>query len=177
MPVREFKDSRGREWRAWEVTPDDIDRVVGELAVAGRAASTRREYVQIFKGFHRFLTARKGAEIEAAARANGLSYRAIPITHAGFSTNQNPVHMYADGTPIAGLTQRELYMALAKTPFGKPNKAKTWKDVNSKLPALPIRVYGPPSTSGTRDALGELIGVLHTEDVLDVVFRQFCVGK
>jgi tRNA modification GTPase len=26
-------------------------------------------------------------------------------------------------------------------------------------------------------ALGELIGVLHTDDVLDVVFRQFCVGK
>ena len=24
---------------------------------------------------------------------------------------------------------------------------------------------------------GELIGVLHTDDVLDVVFRQFCVGK
>ena len=27
------------------------------------------------------------------------------------------------------------------------------------------------------DALAELIGVLHTDDVLDVVFRQFCVGK
>lgn len=27
------------------------------------------------------------------------------------------------------------------------------------------------------DALGELIGVVHIEDVLDVVFRQFCVGK
>ena len=27
------------------------------------------------------------------------------------------------------------------------------------------------------DALGELIGVLHTDDVLDVVFGQFCVGK
>jgi len=51
---------------AWEVTPEDIDRVVGELAVAGRAASTRREYVQIFKGFHRFLQARKAVEIEAA---------------------------------------------------------------------------------------------------------------
>jgi phosphate transport system substrate-binding protein len=63
----------------------------------------------------------------------------------------------AHGTPIAGLTQRDLYLALAKTPFGKPNKAKTWKDINGKLPALPIRVYGPPSTSGTRDALGELI--------------------
>jgi phosphate transport system substrate-binding protein len=63
----------------------------------------------------------------------------------------------AHGTAISGLTQRDLYMALAKTPFGKPNRAKTWKDVNAKLPALPIRVYGPPSTSGTRDALGELI--------------------
>jgi phosphate transport system substrate-binding protein len=63
----------------------------------------------------------------------------------------------AHGTPIAGLTQKDLYLALAKTPYGKPNKAKTWKDVNAKLPALPIRVYGPPTTSGTRDALGELL--------------------
>ncbi|MEV1081977.1 site-specific integrase [Streptomyces sp. NPDC050211] len=50
----------------WKVTPEDIDRVVGDLAVKGRATSTRREYVQIFKGFHRFLQARKSAEIEAA---------------------------------------------------------------------------------------------------------------
>jgi phosphate transport system substrate-binding protein len=63
----------------------------------------------------------------------------------------------AKGTPISGITQRDLYLAIAKTPFGKPNKAKTWKDVNARLPALPIRVYGPPSTSGTRDALGELL--------------------
>ena len=63
----------------------------------------------------------------------------------------------ANATPLAGVTQRDLYLALAKTPFGKPNKAKTWKDVNARLPALPIRVYGPPSTSGTRDALGELL--------------------
>ena len=60
-------------------------------------------------------------------------------------------------TPLTNLTPRELYMALAKTPFGKPNRARTWKDVNAKLPALPIRVYGPPPTSGTRDALTELI--------------------
>jgi integrase/recombinase XerD len=51
---------------AWDVTPEDIDRVVGDLAVQGRKTSTRREYVQIFKGFHRFLQARKAAEIEAA---------------------------------------------------------------------------------------------------------------
>ena len=50
---------------AWEATADDIDRVAGALAASGLAASTRRGYVQAFKGFHRFLTARKAAEIEA----------------------------------------------------------------------------------------------------------------
>jgi phosphate transport system substrate-binding protein len=55
------------------------------------------------------------------------------------------------------LTTRDVYAALAATPFGKPNTAKTWKDVNAKLPAVAIRVYGPPPTSGTRDSLHELI--------------------
>ena len=63
----------------------------------------------------------------------------------------------ARNTPIPNLTTRDIYLALAKTPFGKPNRAKTWRDVNGRLPALPTRVYGPPPTSGTRDALGELI--------------------
>jgi phosphate transport system substrate-binding protein len=63
----------------------------------------------------------------------------------------------AKNTPLQNLTTRDIYMALAKTPFGRPNRAKTWHDVNAKLPNLPIRVYGPPPTSGTRDALGELI--------------------
>lgn len=63
----------------------------------------------------------------------------------------------AKGSPLNGVTTKDVYMALAKTPYGKPNRAKTWKDVNAKLPATPIRVYGPPPTSGTRDALGELI--------------------
>ena len=63
----------------------------------------------------------------------------------------------AKGTSISGLTQRDIYMALAKTPFGKPQRAKTWKDVNAKLPAIPIRVFGPPPTSGTRDSLVELM--------------------
>jgi site-specific recombinase XerD len=51
---------------AWEVSVEDVDRVVGDLARAGRAISTRRNYLQVFKGFHRFLQARKAAEIEAA---------------------------------------------------------------------------------------------------------------
>jgi phosphate transport system substrate-binding protein len=55
------------------------------------------------------------------------------------------------------LTPEIVYKALAANPYGKPQTAKTWKDVDPSLPAKPILVYGPPSTSGTRDALKELI--------------------
>jgi phosphate transport system substrate-binding protein len=61
------------------------------------------------------------------------------------------------GGPGITLTPTDVYKALAANPFGKPNTAKTWKDVNPAFPALPILVYGPPTTSGTRDALAELI--------------------
>lgn len=66
---------------------------------------------------------------------------------------------FAEGKngPNMKLTPTDIYKALAANPFGKPNTAKTWKDVNPSLPAEPILVYGPPSTSGTRDALKELI--------------------
>jgi phosphate transport system substrate-binding protein len=60
------------------------------------------------------------------------------------------------GAPL-GLTQADVYKALAANPYGKPQTAKTWKDVNPALPAIAIQVYGPPPTSGTRDAFSELI--------------------
>ncbi len=59
------------------------------------------------------------------------------------------------------LTKQQLYLALAKeVPVnGKlvPNPYKTWKQIDPKLPDQPIRVYGPPPTSGTRDAFVELV--------------------
>ena len=56
------------------------------------------------------------------------------------------------------LTPKIVYEALAANPYGKgPNKAETWKDVDPSLPATAISVFGPPSTSGTRDSLAELI--------------------
>ena len=61
------------------------------------------------------------------------------------------------------ISRRELYLALAKDvpdPSGGqrfvPNPYRRWSDVNSALPAIPIRVLGPPPTSGTRDAFVEL---------------------
>jgi phosphate transport system substrate-binding protein len=55
------------------------------------------------------------------------------------------------------LSEEDVYKALAANPYGKPNTAKTWKDVNPALPAVAISVFGPPSTSGTYDAFKELI--------------------
>ena len=60
-------------------------------------------------------------------------------------------------SPVLALTTRDIYLALAATPFGKPNRARTWRDVNGRLPAIPIKVMGPPPTSGTRDAIAELL--------------------
>ncbi len=62
----------------------------------------------------------------------------------------------AAGAPAMNLTLKDVYMAVAKAPYGRPNTAKTWKDVNPRLPATPIRVFGPPTTSGTRDAFIDL---------------------
>jgi len=57
----------------------------------------------------------------------------------------------------------DIFMALAKevpNPDGSdslvPNPYKTWKEINSALPAIDIEVLGPPPTSGTRDAFVEL---------------------
>ena len=38
-----------------------------------------------------------------------------------------------------------------------PNPYKNWNEINSALPNLPIRVYGPPTTSGTRASYAEMV--------------------
>ncbi|MBW2501355.1 MAG: PstS family phosphate ABC transporter substrate-binding protein [Deltaproteobacteria bacterium] len=61
------------------------------------------------------------------------------------------------------LSRKDVFLALAKDvpdPSGGEKLVsypyKTWKDVNSSLPATMIEVLGPPPTSGTRDAFLEL---------------------
>lgn len=63
----------------------------------------------------------------------------------------------ADGGIMLQLSPRTVYEALAASPYGGEQTAENWSDVDPALPAEPILVYGPPSTSGTRDALKELV--------------------
>lgn len=59
------------------------------------------------------------------------------------------------------LTKEQVFLALAKEiPAGNKliaNPNKKWSDINKSLPNKEISVYGPPSTSGTRDAFVELV--------------------
>ncbi|PKR54791.1 substrate-binding domain-containing protein [Thalassospira marina] len=63
--------------------------------------------------------------------------------------------------PSMKLSPRQLYLALARTVpvqgASVPNPYQKWSDIDADLPDLPIRVYGPPPTSGTRDLLGQLL--------------------
>jgi phosphate transport system substrate-binding protein len=61
------------------------------------------------------------------------------------------------GGIMLDLSPRKVYEALAARPYGREQTTKTWADVDPSLPDVPILVYGPPSTSGTRDALKELV--------------------
>ena len=88
--------------------------------------------------------------------------------------------------PDFDITKAELYRALAlELPDGKggfmPNPYKSWNEVSPSLPDEPILVFGPPPTSGTRDAFVELgmehgalddpqMAALHEED--ETVFLQ-----
>jgi phosphate transport system substrate-binding protein len=58
------------------------------------------------------------------------------------------------------LTKAQLFLALAsEVPDGDklvPNPYKKWSEVDKALPDVAITVYGPPPTSGTRDAFVEL---------------------
>lgn len=63
----------------------------------------------------------------------------------------------AQGGLMMNLTPKIVYEALAKSPYGGEQTNVLWSDVDASLPGEPILVYGPPSGSGTRDALAELV--------------------
>ncbi|WP_300528759.1 substrate-binding domain-containing protein [Maricaulis sp.] len=88
-------------------------------------------------------------------RNNGV--REITEVKFGFD---GIVFGYADtGEPPLSLSLRELWLALAAdVPADDScssfiaNPARRWSDVDASLPPVRIEVFGPPPTSGTRDA-------------------------
>lgn len=126
----------------------------------------------------------KQSEVDSCAK-NGVTdiveikvgYDGIVLAHSKKSANMK-------------LTRKDIYLALAKQvpDPANPNTLianpyKTWKDVNSSLPATKIEVLGPPPTSGTRDAFVELVmetgcstfsWIKTLKDVEEARFKKVC---
>ncbi|MEM6909701.1 MAG: substrate-binding domain-containing protein [Pseudomonadota bacterium] len=62
----------------------------------------------------------------------------------------------SEGIDLA-LTPGVVYRALAANPFGEEQTSENWSDVDGSLGDAPIIVYGPPESSGTRDALLDIV--------------------
>lgn len=99
----------------------------------------------------------KASELAACAQNGVKDVVEIKVGYDGIVMAQNK------SGPSLNLTRKDVYLALAKNvpdpgnPTSLiPNPYTTWKDVNSKLPAIKIEVLGPPPTSGTRDSFAEL---------------------
>ncbi|MGQ0589324.1 MAG: substrate-binding domain-containing protein [Sphingosinicella sp.] len=94
----------------------------------------------------------KAGEIEQCNRNGVQQIIEVPVGIDGLALIES------SGRPTGfQLTARDIYAALAANPFGRPQTARTWREVNPALPDVPLRVYGPPPTSGTRDSFAELI--------------------
>ena len=74
-----------------------------------------------------------------------------------------------DGIVVAN-SKKGILLKISKSDLGKAltakipqngkwidNPYKNWNEINPSLPNLPIRVYGPPTTSGTRASFVELV--------------------
>ena len=96
----------------------------------------------------------KKSEFEQCAAAGVTDIIEIKIGYDGI------VIANAKSGPTYNFKLDQIFRGLAaELPAGAgfaKNTAKSWKDVDAALPAQAILVYGPPPTSGTRDAFVEL---------------------
>ncbi len=99
--------------------------------------------------------AMKKSEFELCTENGVTDVTELLIGYDGLSVAQSK-----KGQPL-DLSKDQVFLALAsEIPDGDkwvPNPNKKWSDIDKFLPEVTITVYGPPPTSGTRDAFVELV--------------------
>jgi phosphate transport system substrate-binding protein len=99
--------------------------------------------------------AMRGSEYELCVQ-NGVT----DVTEALIGYDGLSIAISRDSDFAWDLTLSEIYLALGQmVPVDgewAENPYTMWNEINADLPAIPILVYGPPPTSGTRDAFVEL---------------------
>ncbi|GAB5469909.1 MAG: PstS family phosphate ABC transporter substrate-binding protein [Rhodospirillales bacterium] len=97
----------------------------------------------------------KTSEIELCASNGVTGIVEVRIGFDGIVLANSKAH-----TPYS-LTKEQVFLALAKeVPTDgelAANPYTTWSEIDSSLPNEKIEIYGPPPTSGTRDAFVELV--------------------
>ncbi|OUV02422.1 MAG: phosphate ABC transporter substrate-binding protein [Betaproteobacteria bacterium TMED82] len=93
----------------------------------------------------------------AFCEENGIKVTEIKVGYDGIVVASSK-----KGTRL-NISRADLGMALTAEVPSKdgskfvPNYYKKWSDIKPLLPDVPIRVYGPPTTSGTRASFAEMI--------------------
>ena len=72
------------------------------------------------------------------------------------------------------LTSSQIFLAIAENVPDKTGKMvknfyQKWNEIDSSLPSTPIAIYGPPSTSGTRDAFVELVMIKACDNIPKII--------
>ena len=129
---------------------DDAVSVAGQITPEDIAEAARQGFVAIVNNRpdDEQPGQPSGAEIEAAARANGMSYCAIPITQAGFSANQveamEQALSAAKGPLLAFCrsgTRSTLVWALARARMGDDPAALSAKAEAAGYDLTPVRAF------------------------------------
>jgi len=99
----------------------------------------------------------KAKELKICAKNGVTDITEVVIGYDGIVIAQSK------SNPALNLTRKDMLLAVAAE---VPNKAGTklipnpfhhWDEINPDLPHRPIRFYGPPTSSGTRDAFADLV--------------------
>lgn len=98
----------------------------------------------------------KSSEVELCASNGVTDISEALIGYDGLSI------AHARSAPDMDLTEEQIFKALAaELPDGNggfvANPNKKWSDIDASLPDFDIIAFGPPPTSGTRDAFVELV--------------------
>jgi len=88
----------------------------------------------------------------------------------------------AKSTAALNLTRKEMMLAVAAEVPSKDGKSLVanpyhyWNEINAKLPHRKITIYGPPTSSGTRDAFEDMI-LKHITKHMDVYTSLYKADK
>jgi phosphate transport system substrate-binding protein len=83
------------------------------------------------------------------AKKNGIEYVELPVAFDALTIVVHPQNTWAKTMTVADL--KKIWAPEAQ------GKVMTWKDVRSEWPALPLKLYGPGTDSGTFDYFTEAV--------------------